>query len=154
MTGCLKLYHTQRHAKIHSQMHVHKDHHAFSYRRLSIYRKLFSRQQRSRYNQCFCLKSWSQMVQKLHFPSLCDVPQQVGYRFFFLSSPPTPLGNGERIEKKVMVWSDSQRVALIRSMVEQTVFTDSDREGVCCRVSTVGSCEFNVFACLCICVTF
>lgn len=30
------------------------------------------------------LESWSQMIVKLHFPSLCDVPQQVGYRFFFL----------------------------------------------------------------------
>lgn len=33
-------------------------------------------------------------------------------------------------------------------MVEQTVFTDSDREGVCYRVYTVGSGEFNVFTCM------
>ena len=45
----------------------------------------------------------------------------------------------ERIEKEVIVWSDSQRVVLIRSAVEQTVFTDSDREGVCYRVYTVSS---------------
>lgn len=51
------------------------------------------------------------------------------------------------MEKEVIVWSDSQRVALIRSMAEQTVFTDSDREGVCYRVYTVSSCELNVFAC-------
>lgn len=34
------------------------------------------------------------------------------------------------MEKEVIVWSDSQRVALIRSMAEQTVFTDSDRESL------------------------
>lgn len=34
------------------------------------------------------------------------------------------------MEKEVRVWSDSLRAALIKSMVEQTVFTDSDRERV------------------------
>lgn len=29
----------------------------------------------------------------------------------------------KRMERKVIVWSDSQRVALMRSMLEQTVFT-------------------------------
>ena len=43
----------------------------------------------------------------------------------------------ERMEKEVIVWSDSQRVALIRSMVEQTVFTDPDGEGVWYRVFIV-----------------
>lgn len=66
----------------------------------------------------------------------------VAFFFPLLSSPPTP--GKERIEKEVILWSDSQRVALIRSAVEQTVFTDSDREGVCYRVYTVRSWEFSV----------
>lgn len=43
------------------------------------------------------------------------------------------------MEKEVTVWSDSLRAALISFMVEQTVFTDSDREPVCYRVYTVSS---------------
>lgn len=64
--------------------------------------------------------------------------------FFFLSSPLLPLFwemEKERIEEEVTVWSGSLRAALIRFMVEQTVFTDSDRERVCYRIYTVGSCE-------------
>lgn len=71
-----------------------------------------------------------------------------GLSFFF--SPFLPLlweTEKERIEKEVIVWSDSQRVALIRSTVEQTVFTDSDREGVSYRLYSVRPCEFIVRAC-------
>ena len=59
-----------------------------------------------------------------------------GLSFIFLHS--------WEMEKKVIVWSDSQKVALIGSMVEQTVFTVSDREGVWGRFYTVVFCEFNV----------
>lgn len=144
-------------------MHVHDNAHADEHRppcilcRYPSEKKIYFlvKKKRDEYNLCFSLKSWSQMVQKLHFPSPCDVPQQVGYRFFFfLSSPLLPLFwemEKERIEEEVTVWSGSLRAALIRFMVEQTVFTDSDRERVCYRIYTVGSCEQNISACFCIC---
>lgn len=61
----------------------------------------------------FSPEACSQMVGKLHSPSLCDVPQQVGYRFFFLVffflSPLLPLlweEGEERMEERVTVWSE------------------------------------------------
>lgn len=44
----------------------------------------------------------------------------------------------KRLERKVIVWSDSHRVVLMRSMVEQTVSTvfTNDGEGVTYRAYT------------------
>lgn len=81
---------------------------------------LFCYQNLSRYNQRFCLVLWSQMAFRLYFPPPCEVPQQVGCQIF-LSSPPTPLGNGEKENLEQWTYDKTARDPLIRSETKLSV---------------------------------